>query len=88
MDTQFYCGAPDPAIAVSGGRPMFDVFAYLVDLKHSPLAGTTIPAQMGAGFLTMGVECVLTAGRRSAIVTAIANRTGLEPAQVSLLPIP
>ena len=88
VDTQFYCGAPDPSIAVSGGRPMFDVFAYLVDLKHSPLGGTTIPDQLGAGFLTMGVECTLSAARRSAIVTAVANRTGLEPAQVSLLPIP
>ena len=29
---QFYCGAPDPAIAVSAGRPMFDLLAYLVDL--------------------------------------------------------
>jgi hypothetical protein len=88
VDTQFYCGAPDPSIAVSGGRPMFDVFAYLVDLKHSPLAGTTIPAQMGAGFLTMGVECALPAGRRAAIVAAIASRTGLDPAQVSLAPVP
>jgi hypothetical protein len=88
LDTQFYCGAPDPSIAVRDGRPMFDLLAYLVDLKHSPLGGTTIPDQLGAGFLTMGVECVLTTARRSAIVTGIANRTGLDPADISLLPIP
>jgi len=88
LDTQFYYGAPDPSIAVGDGRPMFDLFAYLVDLKHSPLGGTTIPDQLGAGFLTMGVECVLTPARRSAILTGIAHRTGLAPADISLLPIP
>ena len=67
---------------------MFDLFAYLVDLRHSPLGGTTIPDQLGAGFLPMGVECALTPARRSAILTGIANRTGLEPARISLLPIP
>jgi hypothetical protein len=88
LRTQFYCGAPDPAIAVSGGRPMFDLLAYLVDLKHSPLGGTRIPDQLGAGFLTLGVECALSPAQRAAIVTAIAARTGLAAAEISLLPVP
>ncbi|HST67430.1 MAG TPA: hypothetical protein VLM05_19815, partial [Mycobacteriales bacterium] len=88
LRTQFYCGAPDPAIAVSGGRPMFDLLTYLVDLKQSPLGGTRIPDQLGAGFLTLGVECAPTATQRAAIVTAIAGRTGLAPAEISLLPVP
>jgi hypothetical protein len=86
--TQFYYGAPEPAIAVAGGRPMFDLFAYRVDLKHSPLGGTTIPDQLGAGFLNMGVECRVSDSQRSALAGKLAAKTGLDPAAMSLYPIP
>jgi hypothetical protein len=88
VTTQFYYGAPEPAVAMVGGRPMFDIFAYRVDLKHSPLAGTTIPDQLGAGFLTMGVECSVSDSQRSGIASKLAQKTGLDPAQMSLYPIP
>ena len=86
--TVFYHGAASPAIVVSGGRPMFDLFAYTVDLKQSPIAGTTIPDQLGAGFLTMGVACAISDQQRTSIAAKLAGVTGLDPAQITLYPIP
>lgn len=88
MDRVFYHGAPGPEIAVSGGRPMFDIFAYTVDLKQSPIAGTTIPDQLGAGFLTMGVACAISDQQRTSIAAKLADATGLDPTQITLYPIP
>jgi hypothetical protein len=86
--THWYFAAPPPRLARSGGRTMFDVYSYAVDLEHSPLAGTSIPDELGAGFLSMGAECVLSAGQRSRLVAAIAKRTGIPADTVSLSPIP
>ena len=86
--TQFYYGAPNPAVAVVAGRPMFDIFAYLVDLKQSPISGTTIPDQMGAGFLTMGVACAVSPAQLGDIGSKVGAATGLDPDQISLFPIP
>jgi hypothetical protein len=87
-DTDWYAAAPAPRIARSGGRLMFDVFSYAVDLRTSPLAGTSIPDELGAGFLTMGTECVLSAAQRSRLVGAIAQRVGVPVDRISLAPIP
>ena len=86
--TVFYYAAPDPAIARSDGQPMFDLFTYAVELEHSPLAGTAIPDELGAGFLTLGVECALPEGRRSSALQALAMRLDRDPATLSLSPIP
>ncbi len=88
VSTIFYHGAPGPEIAVSGGRPMFDIFAYAVDLKQSPIGGTIIPDELGAGFLTMGAACALSDQERSSVTARLADLTGLDPARISLYPIP
>ena len=86
--TAFYYAAPHPRITRTGGRLLFDVFAYRVDLAHSPLAGTTIPDELGAGFLTMGVNCALSDSKHADIVRSLAERVGVPEAEISLAPIP
>jgi len=86
--SHFYYAAPNPRIATTGGRPMFDVFSYAVELAHSPLSGTTIPDELGAGFLTMGVECAVTAGALDRARTELGNQLGLDPSTLTLGPIP
>lgn len=85
---QFYYAAPPPRVARTGGRLMFDVLAYTVELKHSVLSGTAIPDELGAGFLTMGAECVLSAAQRALLVQTLEGRTGLREGDLSLSPIP
>jgi hypothetical protein len=84
----FYYAAPDPQISRSQGRLMFDIFAYAVELQHSPLSGTKIPDELGAGFLTLGVDCSLDDATHSSTVAALATRAGLPRDQISLSPIP
>ncbi len=86
--SHFYYAAPNPRIAMTGGRPMFDVFSYAVELKHSPLSGTTIPAELGAGFLTMGVECALSSGALDRARTELGNQLDRDPGTLTLGPIP
>lgn len=88
VPTQFYYAAPHPTLARSGGRAMFDLMAYSVELKHSVLSGTTIPEELGAGFLTMGSECLISAAQRSSLKSELASRTGVPQDQVSLSGIP
>ena len=85
---QFYYAAPNPQIAKTGGRAMFDVFSYAVELKHSPLSGTQIPAELGAGFLTMGVDCALAPARRTQALNELAGRLDRDPSTLGLDPIP
>lgn len=85
---QFYYTAPDPEIARSGGRLLFDIFAYAVELEHSPLAGTSIPEELGAGFLTMGTECKLSNNQLSNIKSQLSGLIDLEEAQIALYPVP
>lgn len=85
---QFYYLAPQPQIARVNGRVMFDLFAYTVELKHSPLAGTSIPEELGAGFLNMGVACALTDAQRERLRSAIATRMDRDPDKVVVLPVP
>ena len=85
---QFYYLAPHPQIARVGGKPMFDLFAYTVELKHSALSGTAIPQELGAGFLTMGVDCVLSEAKRERLRDEIATRTGKRTDEIILLPVP
>lgn len=85
---QFYYAAPNPQIAKVGGRPMFDVFSYAVQLKHSPLSGTQIPQELGAGFLTMGVDCALSPATRTQAINELATRLGRDSATIGLGPIP
>ena len=86
--SQFYYAAPHPTVARSGGRAMFDLMAYSVELKHSVLSGTAIPDELGAGFLTLGSECVLSAAQLSTLRGELASRAGLPQDQVSLAGIP
>jgi hypothetical protein len=88
VSNQFYYAAPPPRISRAGAQLMFDLFAYTVDLKHSPLSGTTIPDELGAGFLTMGVDCGLADSRRLALVRGLADRTQIPEEQIALAPIP
>jgi hypothetical protein len=85
---QFYYLAPHPKIARDGGKPMFDLFAYTVDLKHSALSGTAIPEELGAGFLTMGVSCELTDARKQRLIDAISSRLERPADRIILLPTP
>jgi hypothetical protein len=84
---QFYYLAPQPQIARVEGRIMFDLFAYTVELKHSPLAGTTIPDELGAGFLNMGVACSLSVAKRDRLRDQIATRMSRDPDKVIVLPV-
>jgi hypothetical protein len=88
IPTQFYYAAPPPRIARANGRLMFDILGYSVDLKQSVLSGTQIPSELGAGFLTMGAECVLTDGQRSSVVGKLAELSGAPEARIALYPIP
>jgi hypothetical protein len=88
LPSQFYYAAPPPVVARSGGRAMFDLMAYSVELKHSVLSGTSIPEELGAGFLTLGSECGLSASQRSAVLGELASRTGQAQDQISLAGIP
>lgn len=83
-----YYAAPNPRLARTGSQPMFDLFTYAVELEHSPLSGTRIPEELGAGFLTMGVECTLPDAERSAALQALGARLERDPATLSLNPIP
>ncbi|MEZ0448651.1 hypothetical protein [Cellulomonas sp. ICMP 17802] len=85
---QFYYAAPEPTIARTGGQPMFDLFTYAVELAQSPLKGTTIPAELGAGFLTMGVECTLSDDKHAAAVQKLGGLLDRDPDTISLSPIP
>jgi hypothetical protein len=85
---QFYYAAPNPTVAKTAGRAMFDVFSYSVELKSSPLGGTTIPAELGAGFLTMGVECVLSPAQRAQALNELASQLDLDQTKLNLAPIP
>lgn len=84
----FYHSAPNPRLVREGGQPMLDVFSYAVELKNTPLAGTTIPDELGAGFLTMGVECPLSPADRAAAVQALARLLDRDADTLSLVPIP
>lgn len=88
-DVQYYYAAPNPRLAATNGRAMFDVFGYAVQLKNSPLAGTRIPDQLGAGFLTMGVECVLADAQLARVREELATQLGVaDSATLRLSPIP
>ncbi|HEY0687534.1 MAG TPA: hypothetical protein VGD71_00725 [Kribbella sp.] len=84
----FYYAAPDPKISRTGGQLMVDILSYSVELKHSPLAGTTIPHELGAGFLTLGLDCALDPTVHSRTIGELSARTGLPEQQLSLSPIP
>lgn len=86
--TQFYYVAPQPRIARTSGRLMFDLMTYSVELKQSVLAGTTIPDELGAGFLTMGTECVLTETQHANLITELASLTGIAGEKIALYPVP
>lgn len=88
VPAQFYYAAPQPKISRSDGRLMFDLLAYSVDLQHSPLGGTSIPDELGAGFLTMGVDCALSDARRAELLRELAVRTQLPEDGITLYPIP
>lgn len=84
----FYYAAPNPKISRTGGQLMFDILSYSVELKHSPLAGTTIPDELGAGFLTLGVDCALDPTVHSRTIGELSTRTGMPEQQITLSPIP
>jgi hypothetical protein len=84
----FYYAAPDPKISRTGGQLMVDILSYSVELKHSPLAGTTIPDELGAGFLTLGLDCALDPTVHSRTIGELSARTGMPEQQLSLSPIP
>lgn len=86
--THFYYAAPNPKIARTNGRTLFDLFMYTVELEHSPLAGTRVPDELGAGFLTLGVDCALGVTQRSQIVRELATQLARPEEQISLAPIP
>jgi hypothetical protein len=84
----FYYAAPDPKISRTRGQLMVDILSYSVELKHSRLAGTTIPDELEAGFLTLGVDCALDPTVYSRTIGELSARTGMPEQQLSLSPIP
>src|SRR5690625_3751835 len=88
VPTQFYYTAPPPQLSRMNGRLMFDLMTYAVNLEHSPLSGTAIPQELGAGFLTMGVDCSLSETRKRQVARGIADQTGIAEDTIILYPIP
>lgn len=84
----FYYLAPQPQLARTDDRPMFDLFAYAVELRHSPLSGTNIPEELGAGFLNMGVSCALGDAQRKRLLDFIAAQLNRDAEGLGLLPVP
>jgi len=85
---QFYYAAPAPRLATADGRLMFDLMAYSVPLEHSPLGGTRIPGELGAGFLNLGVHCALDEAARRRVIRGLEELTGIPAERVNLYPIP
>lgn len=92
VPTAFYYAAPNPRISHTGvggaGPLMFDLFSYAVELEHSPLAGTQIPTELGAGFLTLGVDCRADSTQLGRAKSELSTKLGLEADAISLAPIP
>ncbi len=84
----FYFAAPQPQVTRQNGRVMFDLLTYSVELSHSHLGGTRIPDELGAGFLTLGVDCALPETKRRRIISEIASATGVPEEEIILHPIP
>ena len=84
----FYYAAPNPKISKSGGRLLFDLLTYAVDLEHSPLSGTKIPEELGAGFLTMTVDCEMSEADLSAIRYELSLQVEVAAEDIALFPIP
>ena len=83
----FYYTAPHPKISKTSGRMMFDMHIYAVELKHSPLSGTSIPDELGAGFLTMTVDCEMQKSELNAIRDELSTISEIPVDEVVLSPI-
>ncbi len=85
----FYHTAGAPQIAIGPQRrPMFDLWVYTEALVSSFLQGTRIPAEMGGGFLTLGVSCQRSDKELRAARKAIAAAKGLaDETAIRLSPI-
>ena len=54
----FYYAAGAPQVTLDPRRrPVFDLWIYREDQVHDHFGGTQIPEELGAGFLTFGVDC-------------------------------
>ena len=85
----FYYSAAQPRVALgSGGRPMFDLWVYTKELVQDQLGGTRIPEEMGAGFLTLGVNCRRDRRELDRLSRELARTLDLEPDDVRLSAIP
>lgn len=85
----FYYTAGSPRIArYDNGDLMYALHLYKDILEHSAFEGTTIPAEMGAGFLTMGVDCRRDESELDKAREALADLMNKEPEDIKLSPIP
>src|SRR5690606_5498678 len=48
----------------------------------------SIPDELGAGFLTMGVDCGLSDAARAQLAATLAERAGVDESRLALYPIP
>lgn len=85
----WYYTAAAPQVAIADGRPMFDLWVYTEALVHDFFAGTRIPAEMGGGFLTLGVNCARDERELRRARKAVADALGMDDDQaIRLSPIP
>ena len=85
----FYYSAGKPRIArYSNNDLMYALFLYRDILEHSAFDGTTIPDEMGAGFLTLGVDCGRSEDELDDARDALAGLLNKEPEDIKLAPIP
>ncbi|PCJ95641.1 MAG: hypothetical protein COA45_12075 [Zetaproteobacteria bacterium] len=85
----FYYSAGKPRIArYSNDDLMYALFLYRDILEHSAFEGTTIPDEMGAGFLTLGVDCGRSEDELDDARDALADILNKEPEDIKLAPIP
>ncbi|MGK7912257.1 MAG: hypothetical protein AB4050_12385 [Synechococcus sp.] len=87
IPNQFYYVAPNPHLAIVNNRPMFDLYMYTVALEHSVLSGTKIPYELGAGFMNMGVECVIPPATLRTVRSRLADRVGILETDIVLAPV-
>lgn len=88
VPTQFYYAAPNPNLVRKNNTPMFDLYMYTVALEQSVLSGTKIPEELGAGFLNMGVECVLSETTLRRVRSQLAGQLNVLETDLLLAPIP
>jgi len=85
----YYYAAGEPHIAVYENRDlMYALYIYRDILEHDVFNGTSIPEEMGAGFLTVGIDCSHDEDALDEARATIAELEDKDEDRIKLAPIP